>query len=383
MKSWQACVVGACLLAACSAPPQDQAAATKTAAPRGPVIGEASAPGAPSREASNTEAQPVVLAQATATPTITPSESEVGQKVNAAAWASTAMNAETKRAVLIRVQVLLDRAHFSPGVIDGREGSNMKKAIAAYETANGLTADGLLDEAVWTKLSGADTQPVLTDYAITEGDVKGPFLAEIPSDYKAMSKLSALSYRSPQELLAEKFHMDEALLTALNPGADFTQAGTKIVVVAPAADELPAQLTRIEVDKAVRQVRAYAGDTLVAAYPATVGSSERPAPEGEWAVRSVALDPNYNYDPSRLTFGDMKGGKMTIPPGPNNPVGAVWIALTKDTYGIHGAPEPRLVGKTASHGCVRLTNWDARELASAAKKGTPVVFVGSETPAKA
>src|SRR6185436_9634473 len=209
MKSWQACVVGACLLAACSAPPQDQAAATKTAAPRGPVIGEASAPGAPSREASNAEAQPVILAQATATPTITPSESEVGQKVNAAAWASTAMNAETKRAVLIRVQVLLDRAHFSPGVIDGREGSNMKKAIAAYETANGLTADGLLDEAVWTKLSGADTQPVLTDYAITEGDVKGPFLAEIPSDYKAMSKLSALSYRSPQELLAEKFHMDE------------------------------------------------------------------------------------------------------------------------------------------------------------------------------
>jgi lipoprotein-anchoring transpeptidase ErfK/SrfK len=372
MKCWQALLGGACLLAACSAPPQDQAAVKKSPAPHGPVIGEASA--------RSKDAPPVILAQATAAPAVTASESVVGQAVNTAAWAPTPMAGEAKRDVLIRLQVLLDRAHFSPGVIDGREGGNLKKAIAAYETASGLPSDGLMDEAVWSKLTAADTQAALTDYVITEDDVKGPFVAEIPSDYKGMSKLSALSYRSPQELLAEKFHMDEALLAALNPGADFTQAGTKIVVAAPAADTLPATLTRIEVDKTARQVRAYAGDQLVAAYPATVGSTERPAPEGEWAVKAVALNPNYNYDPSRLTFGDMKAGKMTIPPGPNNPVGSVWIALTKETYGIHGAPEPRLVGKTASHGCIRLTNWDARELASAAKKGTPVVFVGAEAP---
>jgi lipoprotein-anchoring transpeptidase ErfK/SrfK len=127
-----------------------------------------------------------------------------------------------------------------------------------------------------------------------------------------------------------------------------------------------------------RQIRAYGGQTLLAVYPATVGSTERPAPEGEWAVRTVAPNPTYTYDPSRLTFGKAEQGKLTIKPGPNNPVGSTWIDLTKDTYGIHGTPEPRLVGKTASHGCVRLTNWDVRQLSQAVKKGTVVAFVGVE-----
>ena len=179
--------------------------------------------------------------------------------------------------------------------------------------------------------------------------------------------------------------MDPALLKSLNPDADFSAAGTKIVVAALGPDKLPGTVTRIEVDKTRRQVRAFGGDVLLAVYPATVGSVERPAPDGEWAVRTVAANPTYTYDPSRLTFGKASNGKLTIPPGPNNPVGSTWIDLTMETYGIHGTPDPRLVGKTASHGCVRLTNWDVRQLSQAVKKGTVVDFVGEtqSAPAKA
>jgi lipoprotein-anchoring transpeptidase ErfK/SrfK len=193
-----------------------------------------------------------------------------------------------------------------------------------------------------------------------------------------LAKLPAVGFTSPVQELAERFHMDEKLLKSLNPGADFTVAGTKIVVAALGPDKLPAPVTRIEVDKTRRQVRAFGGETLLAVYPATVGSTERPAPDGEWAVRTVAPDPTYTYDPSRLTFGKAGEGKLTIKPGPNNPVGSTWIDLTIPTYGIHGAPDPRLVGKSASHGCVRLTNWDVRQLGQAVKKGTVVAFVGVE-----
>jgi len=173
--------------------------------------------------------------------------------------------------------------------------------------------------------------------------------------------------------------MDEAFLKRLNPGADFGVAGTKIVVAALGPDRLPAPVARIEVDKAQRQVRAYGADeTLLAVYPATVGSTDRPAPDGVWAVKGVSRDPTYEFDPSRLTFGKPGYGKLTIKPGPNNPVGSTWIALSAPTYGIHGAPDPRLVGKVASHGCVRLTNWDARQLADAVKPGVKVAFLGVE-----
>lgn len=314
-------------------------------------------------------------------PAVAPSSSPVGQAIDKAQWGAQ-LTPDQMRALLIRTQVLLGRAHFSPGVIDGADGDNLKDAVLHYETANGLPADGKLDQQVFERLA-ADSGPVMTDYVITEADVKGPFVEKIPTDYKEMAALDHLGFTSPLELLAEKFHMDEALLKSLNPGADFAVAGTRIVVAAPGPETLPAAVTLVQVDKAKRQVRAYAQDgRLIASYPATIGSSEMPTPAGEWAVNAVARDPVWNYDPSKLNFGDKSAGKLTIKPGPNNPVGAVWIDLTKDTYGIHGAPEPRLVGKTASHGCVRLTNWDARQLASAVSKGTRVVFMG-EAPAPA
>jgi lipoprotein-anchoring transpeptidase ErfK/SrfK len=162
---------------------------------------------------------------------------------------------------------------------------------------------------------------------------------------------------------------------------DFTRAGATILVTAPRSPSTSYQVSRIEVDKSNDQVRAYGPDgALLTAYPATVGSVERPAPSGQFAVKSVARNPDYVYDPSRLTF-KVKGahGKLTLRPGPNNPVGTTWIALTYPTYGIHGTPDPSLIGKRASHGCIRLTNWDAAELGRSVQKGVEVDFVGAET----
>jgi lipoprotein-anchoring transpeptidase ErfK/SrfK len=327
--------------------------------------------------------QPDVRPEPLAVPPLEPSASPIAQTVDSAVYAEGNLTPQAKRDMMIRAEVLLDRANFSPGVIDGQDGENVKNAVAAFERANGLPEDGVLDAAVWEKLI-VDTGPVLTDYTITAADVAGPFVAEMPKKYEEMAKLPRLAFANPTEALAERFHMDEALLKALNPGADFAVAGTRIVVAAQGPDVLIAPVARIEVDKARKQVRAFSAEgKLLASYPATVGSSDLPTPSGEWAVRTIAPSPTWTYDPSRLNFGDKTAGKLTIKAGPNNPVGAVWIDLTKDTYGIHGAPEPRLVGKTASHGCVRLTNWDAQQLAKAVAKGTKVVFVGDAAAAKA
>jgi lipoprotein-anchoring transpeptidase ErfK/SrfK len=278
---------------------------------------------------------------------------------------------------LIRLQVLLDRSRFSPGVIDGLHGDNVAKAIEAYEQANGLDADGKPDEALLSKLTSEDEEPVLTRYAIKSEDVDGPFLDSVPEKLEDMAKLDSLSYTSPRELLAEKFHMDEDLLEALNPGADFSKAGTEITVARVSQREAKETVTRIEIDKAKGALFAYGeGDELTAFYPATIGSGDMPSPTGTHEVRAVASDPKYYYDPEKLNFSGVEAeGLLEIAAGPNNPVGSVWIDLTEETYGIHGTPEPSLIAKSQSHGCVRLTNWDAEELSKMVKKGTSVTFL--------
>ena len=274
---------------------------------------------------------------------------------------------------LVKLQVLLDRAGASPGVIDGFDGDNVRKAVRAFELMRGLPDDGVVDEAVIAALDTAE--PVVGAYVITAEDVAA--IGEpIPSDYAEMAKREFLGYASVPELLGERFHMDVDLLRGLNPDAQFV-AGETVVVTAYGPDVTDRKVARIEADKAARQVRAYdAEGALVVAYPATIGSEDNPSPSGTHLVDAVAPMPNYTYNPDVNFQQGENTEKLIIPPGPNGPVGAMWIDLTEPTFGIHGTPEPSKIDKTASHGCVRLTNWDATELSKLVEPGVPVAFVG-------
>ena len=277
---------------------------------------------------------------------------------------------------MIKTQVLLDRARFSPGVIDGKDGGNAKNALAAFQQTQGLVGDGTLTKETWDKLTATSNDPVLVEYTIGDEDVKGPFLKKLPTKMEEMKGLDRLAYTSPVEGLAEKFHMDEGLLKALNPGKTFNKPGTSILVTNIKDEKRSDKLSKIEVDKAAHVLRAFGKDgQLAAVYPASIGSQEKPAPSGSFKVTAIAPNPSYTYNP-KYQFKGVKSDKpFTIKAGPNNPVGAVWIDLSLESYGIHGTPDPSKVGKSYSHGCVRLTNWDVKSLAQMVEKGTPVDFI--------
>jgi len=318
-----------------------------------------------------------------------------------AAAAKPARHAAGPNGTVLEAEVMLARIGFSPGVIDAHDGDNFANALHAFQQANGLRPGGL-DSATRAKLTQLSGGAVLAAYTIQPEDVAGPFVEKIPQDFQQMAALPRLAYHSPRQLLAEKFHMSEALLAALNPGKDLGRAGTAITVAniagggqtatpAPAGGEsagsstppaaqpaaAPAVAALVVVDKRQHAVLAYDADKhLLGFYPASIGSAEKPAPSGTFQVRSVARDPDYTYNPAYRFKGQTAQHPVKIAPGPNNPVGVVWIGLSLPGYGIHGTPEPDKVGKTQSHGCVRLTNWDALGLAHLVKKGTPVTFVG-------
>jgi lipoprotein-anchoring transpeptidase ErfK/SrfK len=289
---------------------------------------------------------------------------------------SEATSRRLTRAATFKAEVLLDRLDISSGIIDGRASENARKAIAAFQRSRGLAASGKLDRTTWDKLCESTNAPALIAYTIKDDDVRGPFVPEIPRDLEAMARLSELGHRSAAELLAEKFHTSEELIKLLNPGKTFDRAGM-VISVPNVADARPAgQVFRIEVDKRANAVRALGrNDELVAFYPASVGSREKPAPSGTYHVGRVVKDPTYHYDPKFQFKGVRTDRELTIAPGPNNPVGLVWIDLNKPTYGIHGTSHPEEIGKTGSHGCVRLTNWDALDLAKRVRKGTLVAFL--------
>jgi lipoprotein-anchoring transpeptidase ErfK/SrfK len=272
---------------------------------------------------------------------------------------------------MVRLQILLDQAGASPGVIDGFDGENVRKAVAALETLHGLEADGELDPDIIRILETGE--PVLLPYTISPED-EAAVVGPVPEDYAELAGYDHLGFATIEEGLAEKFHMDIDLLKALNPGSTF--ATGEQVIVAQLAEPLQGEVARIEADKRLGQLRAYdKNNKLVVAYPATVGSDDNPSPAGIHTVTAIAPEPTYTYNPE-INFQQGNNDEvLELAAGPNNPVGTVWIDLSEPTYGIHGTPEPSEIDKTASHGCVRLTNWDAEELAGMVEKGVSVKFI--------
>ena len=301
--------------------------------------------------------------------------------------AAPAKGAATTQNDALGVQVALDRAGFSPGVLDGRSGGNTKKALEAYRKANGGEPPAI--EAT-------------VKYQITEADAAGPFEPQIPTDLVEQSKLKTLGYRTLLEALSERFHASPALLQRLNPGAKFV-AGEEITVPNVEPMQLPLDAPKTEAKPTAAEKKAEAqaaqqaakekpavtvtvtkstsaltvtdaGGKIVLYAPVTTGSERDPLPIGEWKVNGVGLNPTFRYNPELFWDADPTHNKAVIPAGPNNPVGLVWIDLSKEHYGIHGAPEPANIGRSQSHGCVRLSNWDALRLAALVKPGTPVIF---------
>lgn len=276
-------------------------------------------------------------------------------------------------AAQLRAQILLERAHFSPGEIDGRGGSNTRRALAGFQRSHDLPATGTLDAPTWEALNAQAPAAVLATVTLAAEDVAGPFSA-IPTDMMEKAALPALGFASAEEALGERFHASPALLRALNPEATFA-AGEQVVVPDLAGMAPPAKAAKVVVDRSESTVALVdAQGEVYAQYPASTGSEHDPLPVGAWTIQGVARDPTFHYNPALFWDADAAHAKATIAAGPNNPVGVAWIDLSKEHYGIHGTPEPAHVGKTQSHGCIRLTNWSVREVAQAVAPGTPALL---------
>jgi lipoprotein-anchoring transpeptidase ErfK/SrfK len=281
-------------------------------------------------------------------------------------------------AAILHVQVLLDAAGFSPGMLDGRWGDNLRVALFSFRDAAGLDpAAEVVDAAAYARLRRrARGRPAVTTYVLDAADVRGPF-RPLPRGVAAKARAGCLCYESLLERLSERFHVSPALLRTLNPGLDFAAARAGTALAVPNTWRLapPARLARVVVDKSARGVRGLGADgALLFWLPATVGSNAMPSPKGALAVASVTVGPHYRWDPAVLRDVSRREPVRMLPPGPNNLVGSVWVALSRPHVGIHGTPDPQDVGYVASHGCVRLTNWDALWFSRLARPGLPVVF---------
>jgi lipoprotein-anchoring transpeptidase ErfK/SrfK len=298
---------------------------------------------------------------------------------------------------VLTAQVLLDRLGFAPGVIDGHGGLFFREALQGFQEARGIDKTGQLDDATRKALAAYAATPGTIDVTLTKEDLAGPFVGPIPDDPAAQAKLPSLGYSDAMEELSERYHTTKATLIALNSPTTKLAPGTSIKVpnVRPAATNYPDGLkpewkatlaglsvssdqpkaAKVVVDKSDKVLRVYdEQDKLVAQFPVTVGSEHDPLPIGTWKIQGISPLPVFHYNPA--LFWDAKPGdeKETLKPGPNGPVGVVWMDLNKEHYGIHGTENPETIGRTQSHGCIRLSNWDAARLSLMVKPGTPAVF---------
>jgi lipoprotein-anchoring transpeptidase ErfK/SrfK len=277
-----------------------------------------------------------------------------------------------KGSVVVRAQILLDRAHFSCGQIDGDYGTNLEKTVAAFQRFRSLPVNGVVGPETWSMLN-QDQASAMVNYTLTQEDITGPFV-RVPADLMEQAKLPSLGYESALDGLGEKFHASPELLKALNPDCAFDKEAVAILVpnvsvapVGPAAS--------VVVSKSDSSVTALdAEGKILSYYVATIGSEHDPLPIGDWKINGVAHNPAFHYDPHLFWNANPSDQKAEIKPGPRNPVGVVWIDLSKDHYGIHGTPAPAKVGHAESHGCIRLTNWDALDLSHMVKYGTPALL---------
>ena len=334
-----------------------------------------------------------LLAAATALALVSSSGMAVGQPVPA----PTASAQNGIDMGVLHVQVILDHLGFSPGVLDGKRGMSMTAAIKGFQESRGLKTTGKVDAATLAALKPYEGWTPTKTLVLSKQALAGPYINPIPHEEDKKAKLPGLYYRSPMEKLAEMFHTTPETLLALNSPETPLTPGTKVVFpnALPTSRDYPADLpqkwrdtlnmlnvdatepeaAKIVVDKSDSVLKVYddAGK-LVRQFQVTTGSTHDPLPIGDWKITAEDYNPKFHYNPALFWDAKSSDTKAMLPPGPNGPVGVVWLDLSKEHYGIHGTPEPTLIGRTESHGCVRLTNWNAARLSLMVKPGTPVIF---------
>ncbi|MBX3564689.1 MAG: murein L,D-transpeptidase [Sphingomonas sp.] len=314
-----------------------------------------------------------------------------------AAWGQAATKARPPiDYTVLHAQVILDHLGFSPGILDGREGQSLTAALRGFQTSRGMATSGKLDRPTLEALYPYRALRPVKKLTLDAAALRGPYVNPLPKDPAAQAKLSALAYTRPLEKLAEMFHTTPEVLVELNPGGAPIGVGSTFIFpnALPASRDYPADLRedwkqtltdlnvdanqpsgdRIVVDKSESVLKVYSGERLVAQFSATMGSKHDPLPIGTWKINGADYNPKFHFNPD--LFWDAKPGDKAamLPPGPNGPVGVIWLDLSKEHYGIHGTPEPQTIGRTESHGCIRLTNWDAARLSLMIKPGTPAIF---------
>lgn len=273
-------------------------------------------------------------------------------------------------AAVLRAQILLTRAHFSVGEINSEYGDNFRRAVEAFQQARELPVTGQVEAGTWQALN-TDASPALTNYTVTEQDIETRF-TQVPSTMAEQAQMPELNYRNAEEMFAERFRISPQALRQLNKGKNPEKPGEVLTVPNVTDISAPGGAALVEVSQSRLQVVAKDREgKVLAVYPASIGSEHDPLPIGQWKINGVARNPVFHYNPKLFWDAHPTDTAARIPSGPNNPVGVVWIDLSKEHYGIHGTPEPSGIGRQQSHGCIRLTNWDAMELAAMVKPGTP------------